>query len=212
MAAATSRLTRVLLPLGLALLLAACAPASSQTLRAGTAPVLLGAHNDTSSPFTFVSVPALAAHWYDGRALPITKVLARQEAVLAENGFVALQIDSGTTRSPAASAATRWPVRSGTRLTSSTPCAPSGGPGCCTWTPPASVCSAGPWVETWSSKRWPRGRALRTGELPGDRRLRPVRAARPGRCGTRGRRQALRALAARATASSVPGRGSCTAR
>jgi hypothetical protein len=31
----------------------------------------------TSRPFTFVSVPALAAHRYDGRALRITKVLAR---------------------------------------------------------------------------------------------------------------------------------------
>ena len=67
--------------LGLAGLVAACAPAASTTLPVpGTAPVLLGAHNDTSSPFTLVSVPALVAHRYDGRGLRITGTLARQLA------------------------------------------------------------------------------------------------------------------------------------
>ena len=58
----TSRITRLLLALALTGLLAACAPASSTTLAVpGTAPVLLGAHNDTSTPFNLVSVPALTA-------------------------------------------------------------------------------------------------------------------------------------------------------
>ncbi len=144
----SSRIVRLLLGLALAGLVAACAPASSSTLGvAGTAPVLLGAHNDTSTPFNLVSVPALTAHRYDGRGLRITDTLAkglaftryavayrsgrltvtgvmnvpnragrhpvvviahgyaapsryttgsmleREQAVLAENGFVAFQID-----------------------------------------------------------------------------------------------------------------------
>jgi dipeptidyl aminopeptidase/acylaminoacyl peptidase len=77
----TSRITSLLLALGLAGLLAACAPASSQTLEvAGTAPVLLGAHNDTSTPFNLVSVPALVDHTDDGRGLRLTAVLARELA------------------------------------------------------------------------------------------------------------------------------------
>jgi len=63
----------------LAALLAACTPAVSQTLRRpGTAPVLLGAHNDTSTPFNLVSLPALIEHRYDGRNLRLTRVLARE--------------------------------------------------------------------------------------------------------------------------------------
>jgi dipeptidyl aminopeptidase/acylaminoacyl peptidase len=156
-----SRITHLLVTLGLAGLLAACAPASSTTLDgAGRAPVLRGAHNDTSTPFNLVSVPALTAHRYDGRGLRITETLAeelaftryavsyrtgrltvtgvmnvpnrpgrhpvvviahgywsparytsgsmleREQAYLAENGFVAFQIDyrnyAGSTReSPA---------------------------------------------------------------------------------------------------------------
>jgi dipeptidyl aminopeptidase/acylaminoacyl peptidase len=42
--------------------------------------VLLGAHNDTSTPFNLVSVPALAQHRYDGRGLRIVQVLARELA------------------------------------------------------------------------------------------------------------------------------------
>jgi len=62
-------------------LVAACAPAASTTLPVpGTAPVLVGAHNDTSTPFNVVSVPALVAHRYDGRGLRITDTLARQLA------------------------------------------------------------------------------------------------------------------------------------
>jgi dipeptidyl aminopeptidase/acylaminoacyl peptidase len=70
----------VLLVLGLGVLLAACAPASSTTLRSGAAPVLLGAHNDTSTPFNLVSLPALIRHEYAGRDLRITGVLRRELA------------------------------------------------------------------------------------------------------------------------------------
>jgi uncharacterized protein len=74
-----SRTRRGLLGLGLAALLAACTPAVSQTLpQPGTAPVLLGAHNDTSTPFNLVSLPALIEHRYDGRGLRLTRVLARE--------------------------------------------------------------------------------------------------------------------------------------
>jgi len=67
--------------LALAGLVTACAPAASTTLPVpGTAPVLVGAHNDTSTPFNLVSVPALTAHRYDGRGLRITDTLARQLA------------------------------------------------------------------------------------------------------------------------------------
>jgi dipeptidyl aminopeptidase/acylaminoacyl peptidase len=77
----TSRIARALLVLALAALLAACAPASSSTLRsAGAAPVLLGAHNDDSTPFNLVSLPALIHHRYDGRGLRLGKVLARELA------------------------------------------------------------------------------------------------------------------------------------
>jgi dipeptidyl aminopeptidase/acylaminoacyl peptidase len=72
---------RLLVVLGVAGLLAACAPASSTTLGVpGTAPVLLGAHNDTSTPFNLVSVPALTAHRYDGHGLRITGTLQRELA------------------------------------------------------------------------------------------------------------------------------------
>jgi len=77
----TSRTTRALLACVLLGLLAACAPAASRTLAsAGTAPVLLGAHNDTSTPFNLVSVPALTSHRYDGRGLRITGTLAKELA------------------------------------------------------------------------------------------------------------------------------------
>jgi dipeptidyl aminopeptidase/acylaminoacyl peptidase len=75
-----SRLTSALVALGLGALLAACAPASSQQLAAGAAPVLLGAHNDTSTPFNLVSLPALIDHTYDGRGLRLTEVLTRELA------------------------------------------------------------------------------------------------------------------------------------
>ena len=67
--------------LALAGFVAACAPAASTTLPVpGTAPVLVGAHNDTSTPFNLVSGPALTAHRYDGRGLRITDTIARQLA------------------------------------------------------------------------------------------------------------------------------------
>jgi dipeptidyl aminopeptidase/acylaminoacyl peptidase len=45
------------------------------------APVLAGAHNDTSTPFNFVSVPALRAHRFDGRDLRLERVLLRTLAL-----------------------------------------------------------------------------------------------------------------------------------
>ena len=78
----TSPLARALLA-GLGLLLAAsltaCVPASSQTVGHRVEPVL-GAHNDTSTPFNLVSVPALTKARYDGRGLRLTRVLARELA------------------------------------------------------------------------------------------------------------------------------------
>jgi uncharacterized protein len=63
------------------LFLPACTPAASQTLDATRpAPVMLAAHNDTSTPFNLVSVPALIQHRYDGRGLRLTRVLAREPA------------------------------------------------------------------------------------------------------------------------------------
>ena len=76
----TSRGLRALLALGLTGLLAACSPASSQTLAPGTTTVLAGAHNDTSTPFNLVSLPALSRHRYDGGALRLTRVLGHQLA------------------------------------------------------------------------------------------------------------------------------------
>ncbi|HSE69411.1 MAG TPA: alpha/beta fold hydrolase [Nocardioidaceae bacterium] len=64
-------------------LLAACAgPAGDPTpsTRMRPAPAALGAHNDTSTPFNLSSVPALAAHRYDGRALRLDHVVARELA------------------------------------------------------------------------------------------------------------------------------------
>ena len=40
-----------------------------------------GAHNDTSTPFNFVSVPALAEHRFDGRHLRLERVLVRTLAL-----------------------------------------------------------------------------------------------------------------------------------
>ncbi len=44
-------------------------------------PVLGGAHNDTSTPFNFVSVPALTTHRFDGRDLRLDRVLLRTLAL-----------------------------------------------------------------------------------------------------------------------------------
>jgi uncharacterized protein len=151
------RTARLLLIAAVLALVAACAPASSTTVGPpGTAPVLLGAHNDTSTPFNLVSIPELTRHRYDGRGLRVTRTLSsglaftrsavtyrsgalvvtgvltvpnrpgrhpvvvlahgyadptrytsgsmleREQAYLAENGFVTLQVDyrnyAGSTR------------------------------------------------------------------------------------------------------------------
>ncbi len=76
----TSRVLRALLALAFAVLLAACAPAASSPLRSVTAPVLLGAHNDTSTPFNLVSLPSLARHHFEGGGLRVVGVLARELA------------------------------------------------------------------------------------------------------------------------------------
>jgi dipeptidyl aminopeptidase/acylaminoacyl peptidase len=74
----SSRTLRAWVAIALVVLLAACTPASSAPLpRTGTARVLLGAANDTSTPFKLVSLPALTDHRYDGRDLRITRRLAR---------------------------------------------------------------------------------------------------------------------------------------
>lgn len=44
-------------------------------------PVLGSAHNDTSTPFNFVSIPALTAHRFDGRDLRLDRVLLRTLAL-----------------------------------------------------------------------------------------------------------------------------------
>jgi dipeptidyl aminopeptidase/acylaminoacyl peptidase len=56
-----------------AVLVSACAPAASLD-RPGLP--ALGAHNDTSTPFNLVSVPALIEHRYDGRGFRTTGELA----------------------------------------------------------------------------------------------------------------------------------------
>jgi dipeptidyl aminopeptidase/acylaminoacyl peptidase len=45
------------------------------------AAVLGAAHNDTSTPFNLVSIPALRAHHFDGRGLRLGRVLARDLAL-----------------------------------------------------------------------------------------------------------------------------------
>jgi dipeptidyl aminopeptidase/acylaminoacyl peptidase len=44
-------------------------------------PVVGSAHNDTSTPFNFVSIPALRAHHFDGRDLRLDRVLLRTLAL-----------------------------------------------------------------------------------------------------------------------------------
>ena len=60
-----------------ALLVSACAPAASLD-RAGSP--ALAAHNDTSTPFNVVSIPALSEHRYDGHGFTVTGVLASTPA------------------------------------------------------------------------------------------------------------------------------------
>lgn len=61
------------------LLVTSCsAAAEADGLRMRALPVLAGAHNDTSTPFNLVSMPALIKHRYDGRGLRIGGVLAQE--------------------------------------------------------------------------------------------------------------------------------------
>lgn len=63
--------------LALTSLLVGCALAPTPTAPPmRPAPVLAGAHNDTTTPFNFVSVPALIAHRFDGRGLTLHGVLS----------------------------------------------------------------------------------------------------------------------------------------
>jgi uncharacterized protein len=48
---------------------------------AQAAVVVAAAHNDTTTPFNFVSVPALRAHRFDGRGLRLERVLVRDLAL-----------------------------------------------------------------------------------------------------------------------------------
>ena len=76
----TSRILGRLAAAGLALCLAACTPAASAPLDTVRRGPVLGAHNDTTTPFNLVSVPALARARYDGRDLRLDAVLARELA------------------------------------------------------------------------------------------------------------------------------------
>ncbi|HET9861049.1 MAG TPA: alpha/beta fold hydrolase, partial [Nocardioidaceae bacterium] len=67
------------LVLGL-LALAACAPAASQPVSPAGVATRLGPHNDTSTPFKLVSLPALIEHRYDGRDLRLGQVIADELA------------------------------------------------------------------------------------------------------------------------------------
>ena len=62
-----------------ALLLGSCAGGrpTGPGEAARPAPVLRGPHNDTSTPFNLVSLPALTRHRYDGRDFRLEQVLAR---------------------------------------------------------------------------------------------------------------------------------------
>ena len=77
----TSRITRGLLVVLACVLVAACCPAVSREPDGHRVSLVLrGAHNDTSTPFTLASVPALQRHAYDGQDLSLDRVLARELA------------------------------------------------------------------------------------------------------------------------------------
>jgi dipeptidyl aminopeptidase/acylaminoacyl peptidase len=81
----TSRITRLgLVPAlvvaalaGLALVLPVGPTHPRAVATPGARAAALGAHNDTSTPFNLVSIPALTRHEYDGRALRLTRVITR---------------------------------------------------------------------------------------------------------------------------------------
>jgi len=74
-----SRVRVLLAALAILAGVAACVPAASQPVRlSDPARVLLGPHNDTSTPFNLVSVPALIRHRYDGRGFRLEEVLTRE--------------------------------------------------------------------------------------------------------------------------------------
>ena len=54
---------------------------AAPVVAARPAPVLGSAHNDTSTPFNFVSIPALTGHRFDGRGLRLERVLLRTLAL-----------------------------------------------------------------------------------------------------------------------------------
>lgn len=73
-----SRVLSAVGSLGLFLGLAACLPAASHTVAHPVpAPIIRGAHNDTSTPFNLVSLPALIGKRYDGRGLRLDHVIRR---------------------------------------------------------------------------------------------------------------------------------------
>lgn len=59
---------------------AACGPVSTSVSGQVRAGVVAAAHNDTSTPFNLVSLPALIEHRYDGRAFRVGPVVAEQLA------------------------------------------------------------------------------------------------------------------------------------
>ncbi len=95
MASRTRRARRTLALLPLLLFLGSCAvpfsgaapapvapaPHTLVAVRAArSVPVLRAAHNDTTTPFNLVSIPALIHHRYDGHGLRLTRVLQRAGA------------------------------------------------------------------------------------------------------------------------------------
>lgn len=74
----TNRISGILAVLASALLLSSCTSGvTTPPALAGDRAARLGAHNDTSTPFNFVSVPALTRHRYDGRGLRLEREVTR---------------------------------------------------------------------------------------------------------------------------------------
>jgi dipeptidyl aminopeptidase/acylaminoacyl peptidase len=74
----TSRISGILAVVAAALLLSSCTSGvTTPPALAGDRTARLGAHNDTSTPFNFVSVPALTRHRYDGRGFRLEREVTR---------------------------------------------------------------------------------------------------------------------------------------
>ncbi len=81
MKARVPALTAPLVAVALLLSVGFAGGTASPVVAARPGPVLGSAHNDTSTPFNFVSIPALTAHRFDGRDLRLDRVLLRTLAL-----------------------------------------------------------------------------------------------------------------------------------